>query len=88
MKKIKLVRSSNLWAAKRVMAATKAALAFFKFFPSAMGMQSLILNRGSAQALAEQASSEGVRKLRQAGLLKVLQGLTSAQEGMAMTQHG
>jgi type IV pilus assembly protein PilB len=51
-------------------------------------MQSLILNRGSAQALAEQASSEGVRKLRQAGLLKVLQGLTSAQEGMAMTQHG
>ena len=51
-------------------------------------MQNLILNNSDTQALAAQAASEGVRTLRQAGLLKVVQGLTSVQEVMALTQHG
>ena len=66
----------------------KGRVGIFQVLPISESMQSLILNRGNAQALAEQASSEGVRNLRQAELLKVLQGLTSAQEVMAMTQHG
>jgi type IV pilus assembly protein PilB len=41
-----------------------------------------------AQALAKQAASEGVRTLRQAGWLKVLQGITTAEEIMALTHHG
>ena len=41
-----------------------------------------------AQALASQAALEDVRTLRQAGWLKVLQGITSVEEVMALTHHG
>ncbi len=66
----------------------KGRLGIFQVLPISDNMQSLILNHCSAQDMAKQASSEGVRNLREAGLLKVLHGLTSAQEVMALTQHG
>jgi type IV pilus assembly protein PilB len=50
-------------------------------------MQALIIRDSDTQALANQAISEGVRTLRQAGWLKVLQGLTSVEEVMALTHH-
>ena len=47
----------------------------------------IIMRRRSAIELAEQARREGVRDLRQAGLLKVEQGLTSLEEVMAVTNE-
>jgi type IV pilus assembly protein PilB len=40
------------------------------------------------QTLTTQAASDGVRTLRQSGWLKVLQGVTSVEEVMALTHHG
>jgi type IV pilus assembly protein PilB len=51
-------------------------------------MQTLIMQDSDAQALAAQAMREGVLTLRQAGWLKVWQGVTTAQEVMALTHHG
>jgi type IV pilus assembly protein PilB len=51
-------------------------------------MQALIMRDSDAQALASQAALDGVRTLRQAGWLKVLQGITSVEEVMALTHHG
>ena len=48
-------------------------------------MQSLILRDPNGQALATLAAKEGALTLRQAGWLKVLQGITSVEEVMAMT---
>jgi type IV pilus assembly protein PilB len=56
--------------------------------PISDAMQALIMRDCDAQTLANQAASEGVRSLRQAGWLIVLQGITSAEEVMALTHHG
>jgi len=45
----------------------------------------LILTNGSAVDLAEQARREGVRDLRQSGLVKVQQGVTTLEEVIAAT---
>ena len=66
----------------------KGRIGIYQVMPMSSTMQTLILNNSDTQALAAQAASEGVRTLRQAGLLKVVQGLTSVQEVMALTQHG
>ena len=52
-------------------------------------MQQLILQEAGQQTLAELAQREGVGTLRQAGLQKVLQGITSMNEVLANTHiHG
>jgi len=55
--------------------------------PVTPGIQQLILQQASAQALSEQAAADGVRTLRQAGLLKVSAGETTLEEVQAAT-HG
>ena len=40
---------------------------------------------GNVMDIAEQAAREGVMNLRQAGLLKVRQGITSLEEVLACT---
>ena len=42
---------------------------------------------GNAIDIADQARREGVRDLRQSGLLKVKQGVTSLEEVMACTNE-
>jgi type IV pilus assembly protein PilB len=66
----------------------KGRIGLYQVMPISDAMQSLIMRDSDAQALASQAASEGVRTLRQAGWLKVLQGITSAEEIMALTHHG
>jgi type IV pilus assembly protein PilB len=56
--------------------------------PVSAAMQALILRDAPTQTLSAQASQEGVRSLREAGWLKVLQGVTSMDEMMALTPHG
>ena len=45
------------------------------------------MRAGNALDIAEQARKDGVRNLRQSGLLKVKQGMTSLEEIEAVTNE-
>jgi type IV pilus assembly protein PilB len=66
----------------------KGRIGIYQVMPISEAMQALIMRDGDVQALATQAASDGVRTLRQSGWLKVLQGVTSVEEVMALTHHG
>ena len=55
--------------------------------PISEEIQKIILRDGSSLDIAKQAESEGVRSLRQSGLKKVMQGLTSLEEVVAVTNE-
>lgn len=65
----------------------KGRIGIYQVMPITESLQSLILQDSNAQALAQQAAREGMRTLRQAGWLKVMQGITSIDEVMAVTAH-
>jgi len=44
------------------------------------------MNNGNALDLAHQAQKEGIKDLRQSGLLKVVQGITSLEEVNRVTK--
>ena len=50
-------------------------------------MTRILMKNGSALDIAAQARSEGVRNLRQSGLLKVRQGITSLEEIESITNE-
>jgi type IV pilus assembly protein PilB len=50
-------------------------------------MRRLIMRGGNALEIADQARLEGIRDLRQSGVLKVKQGITSLEEVMAVTNE-
>ncbi len=66
----------------------RGRIGLFQVMPIGNTMQALIIRDADAQTLANHATREGVRTLRQAGWLKVLQGLTAIEEVMAFTEHG
>jgi type IV pilus assembly protein PilB len=55
--------------------------------PISEEIQRIILRGGSALDIAKQASAEGVRTLRESGLLKVKQGMTSLEEVLSVTNE-
>lgn len=65
----------------------KGRIGIYQVMPLSEALQTLILRGSDAQALTQQATREGVRTLRQAGWLKVAQGITSIEEVMALTAH-
>lgn len=58
----------------------KGRLGIYQVMPVTEEIQKIILRDGSAIDIAQQAQREGVRTLRQSGLLKVQLGLTSLEE--------
>jgi len=62
-------------------------VAIHQIMPVTEDLQTLILKQASAQELAAQASLNGVKTLREAGMRKVACGETSLQEVLAAT-HG
>ena len=66
----------------------KGRIGLYQVMPISDAMQALIMRDSDAQTLAAQAALEGVRTLRQAGWLKVFQGITTVEEIMMLTQHG
>ena len=66
----------------------RGRVGLFQVMPISETMQQLIMRDSDVQTLAQQAAREGVRTLRQAGWLKVMHGITSIDEVMALTQHG
>jgi type IV pilus assembly protein PilB len=65
----------------------KGRVGIYQVMPITEEIQKIILRDGSAVDIAEQATREGVRSLRQAGLHKVKLGLTSLEEVLAVTNE-
>jgi len=65
----------------------KGRTGIFQVMPISAQMQALVLQDAGNQALAQQARREGIASLRQAGLRKVLAGITSLDEVLAATRE-
>ncbi|MBC7435831.1 MAG: type IV-A pilus assembly ATPase PilB [Bdellovibrionales bacterium] len=65
----------------------KGRVGIYQVMPITDEIQRIILRDGSALDIAQQSKSEGVRSLRQSGLHKVRQGLTSLEEVLACTNE-
>lgn len=63
----------------------KGRVGIYQVMPISEEMQRIILSNGTAMDIADQAVRDGVRTLRQSGLLKVKQGLTSLEEVIGVT---
>jgi type IV pilus assembly protein PilB len=65
----------------------KGRTGIYEVMPISDDMRQLIMRNANALELAEQAQREGVKNLRQSGLLKVKQGVTSLEEIEAVTNE-
>ena len=65
----------------------KGRVGIYQVMPISEEIQKIILRDGSALDIARQSEAEGVRSLRQSGLKKVMQGLTSLEEVLAVTNE-
>ncbi|MFC4159756.1 type IV-A pilus assembly ATPase PilB [Chitinimonas lacunae] len=65
----------------------KGRVGIYQVMPISDEMQRIIMRQGTSLDIADQARREGVRDLRQSGLLKVKQGLTSLTEVEAVTNE-
>lgn len=65
----------------------RGRVAIHQVMPITPALQTLILQQADTQMLAQQAAQEGVKTLREAGLIKVALGETTLQEVLAAT-HG
>jgi type IV pilus assembly protein PilB len=65
----------------------KGRIGVHQVMPVSDEIQKIILRDGSAMEIAAQAEQEGVRSLRQSGLLKVKLGSTSLEEILSCTHH-
>jgi len=65
----------------------KGRVGIYQVMPITDDMRQLIMRNGNAFDIAEQAKKEGVRDLRQSGLIKVKQGIMSLEEIEAVTNE-
>jgi type IV pilus assembly protein PilB len=65
----------------------KGRVGIYQVMPISEEIQRIILKGGSALDIAQQASREGVRTLRESGLLKVKLGVTSLEEVLSVTNE-
>lgn len=65
----------------------KGRVGIYQVMPITDEMSRIIMKNGTAHDISDQARREGVRDLRQSGLLKVKQGLTSLEEIEACTNE-
>ncbi|MDR2637325.1 MAG: type IV-A pilus assembly ATPase PilB [Zoogloeaceae bacterium] len=63
----------------------KGRVGIYQVMPVSEEMQRIILANGTSLQIAEQAAREGVKNLRESGLLKVKQGVTSLDEVLSST---
>ena len=63
----------------------KGRVGIYQVMPISEEIQRIILTQGTALDIAKQAQAEGVRSLRQSGLLKVKLGMTSLEEVLSVT---
>ena len=65
----------------------KGRVGIYQVMPITQAMQGIILDNGSSLDIERQARLEGVLSLREAGLQKVKQGITSIEEVLAVTNE-
>ena len=65
----------------------KGRVGVYQVMPITDEIQRIILSEGTAVDIAAQARREGVRDLRQSGLIKVRAGLTTLEEIIAVTNQ-
>ena len=63
----------------------KGRLGIYQVMPITESMQDMILRNATAMDIAREAQKNGVRDLRQSGLVKVKQGITSLEEVLGCT---
>ncbi|OQA34268.1 MAG: Type II secretion system protein E [Betaproteobacteria bacterium ADurb.Bin341] len=63
----------------------KGRVGIYQVMPNSDAIQRIIMAGGNSIDIAEQAKREGVKDLRQSGLLKVKQGVTSLDEVLSTT---
>jgi type IV pilus assembly protein PilB len=65
----------------------KGRVGIYQMMPISDTMERIILQHGTTTDIEDQARREGVRSLRESGLLKVKQGLTSLEEVLGCTNE-
>ncbi len=65
----------------------KGRVGVYQVMPITEAIQRIILSEGTAMDIAEQAKRDGVRDLRQSGLIKVRMGMTTLEEIIAVTNQ-
>lgn len=65
----------------------KGRVGIYQVMPISEEIQRIILSQGTAMDIARQAKQEGVRDLRESGLVKVKAGLTSLEEVISVTNE-
>jgi type IV pilus assembly protein PilB len=65
----------------------RGRLGLYQVMPITEAIQRIILSEGTAMDIAEQAKKEGVRDLRQSGLIKVRGGVTTLEEVLSATNE-
>ena len=65
----------------------KGRVGLYQVMPVTDAIQRIILAEGTAMDIAEQAKREGVRDLRQSGLVKVRAGVTTLEEVIAVSNQ-
>jgi type IV pilus assembly protein PilB len=65
----------------------KGRLGIYQVMPITESIQRIILSEGTAMDIAEQARKDGVRDLRQSGLVKVRAGVTTLEEVISVTNE-
>ena len=66
---------------------SKGRVGVYQVMPVSDEMRRVIMRGGNAIEIADQAALEGVRDLRGSGLAKVMEGVTSLEEVMAVTNE-
>jgi type IV pilus assembly protein PilB len=65
----------------------KGRVGIYQVMPITESIQRIILSEGTAMDIADQARTEGVRDLRQSGLVKVRAGMTTLEEVISVTNE-
>ncbi|MEO5733115.1 MAG: type IV-A pilus assembly ATPase PilB [Rubrivivax sp.] len=65
----------------------KGRVGVYQVMPITEAIQTIILSEGNAPDIARQAQLDGVRDLRQSGLIKVRSGLTTLEEIISVTNE-
>jgi type IV pilus assembly protein PilB len=65
----------------------KGRVGIYQVMPISEAIQRIILSEGTAMDIAAQAAKDGVRDLRQSGLVKVRAGVTTLEEVIAVTNE-
>jgi type IV pilus assembly protein PilB len=65
----------------------KGRVGLYQVMPISEDIQRIILSQGTSMDIAEQAQKDGVRDLRQAGLVKVRAGVTTLEEVISVTNE-